>query len=326
MFMKKAMILVGLVCLFWLATVPPSVVSAAENGMGHYSPGGMASFIDVAPPGFAVINFFNYYNGSAGGDRQFPFGGLVAANLDVTTYADVIGLAYRTPFGIFDGKFNVAVLVPYVWADVKADVDLNTRLPGPGRSISKRDKAEGIGDITLIPFWLAWNKGDFKWDARLAIYAPTGDFTKGQLANVGLNYWTFEPVVSLSYLSSKIGLEVSAFAGLDFNTENNATDYHSGDVFHVDLTVAEHLPLSHYGVIGAGFNAFYWKQFTADSGSGAVLGSFEGRTQGIGPVLSYVSPPICGHTILAEVKWLPEIDVNRRLEGDYVWFKAVLAF
>jgi hypothetical protein len=240
--MKRVMVFIGLAWGFWFATVQPSVVSAAENGMGHYSPGGMASFIDVAPPGFAVINFFNYYNGSAGGERQLPFGGLIAANLDVTTYADVIGLAYKTPFGILDGTFNVAVLVPYIWAEVEADVDLNTRPPRPGRSISKRDKAEGIGDITLIPFWLAWNKGDFKWDARLAIYAPTGDFTKGQLANVGLNYWTFEPVVSFSYLSSKIGLEVSAFAGLDFNTENDATDYQSGDVLHLDLTVAEHLP------------------------------------------------------------------------------------
>ena len=84
--------------------------------------------------------------------------------------------------------------------------------------------------------------------------------------------------------------------------------------------------LSKYGVIGVGFNAFYWEQFTGDRGSGAVLGSFEGRTQGIGPVVSYVSPPICGHTVLAEVKWLPEIDVNNRLSGDHVWFKAVLAF
>lgn len=324
--MKKTMIFIGLLGFLLSATLPPFEVFAAEYGMGHYSPGGMASFIDTAPPGFTVFNFFNYYNGSAGGNKQLPFGGLVAANLDVTTYADVIGLAYKTPFGILDGKFNVAVLVPYIWVDVKAEVDVNTQLPRPGRSIRKRDKAEGIGDITLIPFWLAWNKGDFKWDARLDIYAPTGDFTRGQLANVGLNYWTFEPVVSFSYLSSKIGLEVSAVAGLDFNTQNHATDYQSGDVFHVDLTVAEHLPLSQYGFIGVGFNAFYWKQFTRDSGPGAVLGPFEGRTEGIGPVVSYVSKPICGHTILAEVKWLPEIDVNRRLSGDYVWFKAVLAF
>jgi hypothetical protein len=324
--MKKVKILVGLVWLLWSATVQPSAVTAAEYGMGHYAPGGMASFIDVAPPGFAVFNFFNYYNGSAGGDRQLPLGGLVAANLEVTTYAEVLGLAYKTPFGILDGAFNVAMLVPYVWAEVQANVEVNPAPPLPGHSVSRRDTANGIGDITLIPFWLAWNKGDFKWDVRLDIYAPTGEYTKGKLANVGMNYWTFEPIVSFSYLSSKIGLEISAFAGLDFNTENDATDYQSGNVFHLDLTVAEHLPLSKYGVIGVGFDAFYWKQISGDSGSGAVLGSFEGRTQGIGPVVSYVSPPICGHTLLAEVKWLPEIDVNNRLNGDYVWFKVVLAF
>lgn len=316
-----------LTCLLCTALAGPYRVFASESGVGHYSPGAMASFIDAAPPGLAALNFFNYYSGSAGGDKRLPFGGIVAANLDVTTYADVFGLAYKSPFGILDGKFAAAVLVPYVWVDVKAQVDLNSRLfPRIGRTVARQDTADGVGDITLIPFWLAWNKGDFKWDVRLDIYAPTGDYTQGKLANVGLNYWTFEPVVSFSYLSSKIGLEISAFAGMDFNTKNGDTDYQSGNIFHLDLTVAEHLPLSKYGFIGIGFNAFYWQQFTGDSGSGAVLGDFEGRTQGIGPVISYISPPICGHTVLAEVKWLPEIDVNNRVKGDSVWFKVAFAF
>ncbi len=325
--MKKAIIFIILAWMHCAVLAPPCTVFAAESGVGHYSPGAMASFIDAAPPGFALLNVFNYYNGSAGADRRILFGGIAAADLEVTTYADVFGVAYKSPFGILDGKFTAAVLVPYVWAEVKASVDLQSRLfPRRGRTVKRSDTADGIGDMTLVPFWLAWNKGDFKWDVRLDIYAPTGDYTKGKLANVGLNYWTFEPVVSFSWLSSKIGLEISAYAGLDFNTENDATNYQSGDVFHFDLTVAEHLPLSKYGYIGIGFNAFYWKQFTGDSGSGAVLGSFEGRTQGIGPVVSYISPPICGHTFSAEVKWLPELDVNKRLEGDYVWFKAAMAF
>ena len=88
-------------------------------------------------------------------------------------------------------------------------------------------------------------------------------------------------------------------AGLDFNTKNEATDYQSGNVFHFDLTVAQHLPLSKYGIIGLGFNAFYWQQFTDDSGSGATLGGFQGRTRGIGLVLSYISPPIGGHVKMA---------------------------
>ncbi len=47
---------------------------------------------------------------------------------------------------------------------------------------------------------------------------------------------------------------------------------------------------------------------------------------GVGPVLSYISPPICGHTLVAEVKWLPQIDTEKTLSGNYVWAKVGLAF
>ena len=318
--MKKGATLSALGLILCVVLAQESSVHAAQNAMGHYSPGSMSSFIDGAPTGLAVGNIFNFYSGSAGADKTFPIGINLAANLDVTTYADVFLVAYGTPFGILDGKFSVAATVPYVWAEVSAS------LSGPRQRRIKTDRAEGLGDMMLIPFWLAWNKGDFKWDVRLDIYAPTGAYDKKDLANVGLNYWTFEPMVSFSYLSKKIGLEVTAFAGMDFNTENEDIEYQSGDMLHLDLTIAEHLPLFDYGVIGVGVNAFYWKQVTADSGAGAKLGSFEGRTEGIGPVLSYISPPICGQTLLAEVKWLPELDVEKRLSGNYVWFKLIWAF
>ncbi len=318
--MKKVTISIVFTLMLWVALVHSSSVHAAENGIGHYSPGAVASFIDAAPPGLAPLNQFNYYNGSFEASRQLPIGGLLAAGVDAVSYAEIFGAAYTSPYGVFGGKFSAAMLIPYVWADVKGTIS------GPLGTFSRKSTADGIGDIVLVPFWLGWTQGDFKWDVRLDIYAPTGEFNVGQLANVGLNYWTFEPVASFSYLSKKTGLEFTTFAGFDFNTKNDATNYQSGDVFHIDATVAEHLPLFGYGTIGIGANAFYWKQFTADSGSGARLGSFEGRTQGIGPVISYISPPVCGHTILAEVKWLPELDVKDRLSGDYVWFKLVVLF
>jgi hypothetical protein len=43
---------------------------------------------------------------------------------------------------------------------------------------------------------------------------------------------------------------VSAFTGFDINTKNDATDYQTGSQFHLDLTVAQHLPLWG-GFIGA---------------------------------------------------------------------------
>jgi hypothetical protein len=319
---KKLFVFVIVVLALGVFLVQPSSVFAAEGGIGHYVPGAWADFGDMAPPsGFALLDWYNYYNGSAGVSARFPEGGLVAANLKATSNAEMVGAVYTSRYGILNGKFAAGVVVPYVWADVTGSIT------GPaGKTITRADFASGIGDITLIPFWLQWTCGDFKWSVLLDVYAPTGAYNTGRLANVGLNYWTFEPMVSFSYISQKIGIEFSTFAGLDFNTENDATNYQSGDVFHIDATVAEHLPLFGCGIIGAGVNAFYWKQFTADSGSGAKLGPFETQMAGVGPVLSYISPPICGHTLVAEVKWLPQMDTAKTLRGDYVWFKLALAF
>ena len=111
---------------------------------------------------------------------------------------------------------------------------------------------------------------------------------------------------------------------MDFNTENHKTDYRSGTQFHLDLTIAEHLPLFG-GIIGVGANGFYYQQISGDSGSGATLGNFKGRTIGIGPVVSYAMK-VWKKDLVAEVKWLPEIETKNRLEGDYVWFKLGMVF
>ncbi len=314
--------------LVMLAVLVPLSAYAEEGGSGHYMPGGAASFIDTLPgkPGLAVANFFAYYDGSASGTKQFPRGGLIAGNLDATAYADTIVALYQTPLRLLGGYYAVGLAIPYVWMKAKGDVQVT----GPGGTTvtrSRTDRADGIGDITLYPFMLGWTalNRDLKYDVRLGIYAPTGDYDKGNLANVGKNYWTFEPGVSISYISSKIGLELTAFAGLDFNTENNDTDYRSGTQFHLDATAAEHLPLWG-GIIGLGANFFYYQQLEGDSGSGAErLGDFKGRTIGIGPVLSYITK-VWQHDLVAELKWLPEIDVGNRLEGDYIWFKVGMVF
>ena len=316
----KSITLFGLVVLPILVSLP---THAEEGGSGHYAPGGAASFIDTLPgkPGLAVANFFNYYEGDASASKQLPYGGLIATGLYATAYSDTIVVLYQTPLKLLGGYYAVGAGIPFVWLRVKGEVT------GPlGNTFTKRDSANGIGDIMLYPFMLGWTglNGDLKCDTRLGIYAPTGDYEKGKLANVGKNYWTFEPALSLSYISSKIGLELTGFAGMDFNTENHKTDYQTGTQFHLDLTAAEHLPLFG-GVIGVGANFFYYQQVTGDSGSGATLGDVKGRTVGVGPVLSYITK-IWGKDLVAEVKWLPEIDVKNRLEGDYIWFKLGMLF
>ena len=64
---------------------------------------------------------------------------------------------------------------------------------------------------------------------------------------------------------------------------------------------------------------------SGDSGSGAVLGDFRGRTVGLGPVLSYATK-LWKKDLVAEVKWLPELDVKKQLDSDYIWFKLGMVF
>jgi len=314
----------ALVSLLTAAMLMPFLLVAEEGGTGHYTPGGAASFIDAFPgrTGLAVVPTFLSYQGDASGNRDIPIIGGVALNLDATAYSTHVPVIYQTPLEMLGGYYACGVVIPYVWVEATGRLTFsNPNLP----SGYQRDTANGLGDIALLPFMLGWTNLDLKCDVRFWVYAPTGEYDKDELANVGKNYWTFEPEMSFSYISSKIGLEVSAFAGICFNTENEDTDYQSGDQFHLDMTVAQHLPLGRNGLIGIGANGFYYQQITGDSGSGAVLGDFEARTVGVGPVLSYVTK--VGKTdVIAEVKWLPELDVKHRLEGDYVWFKLAMLF
>jgi len=294
---------------------------AEEGGSGHYLPGQMASFIDAPPnkPGFAIINAFGAYSGKAGAGKQLPIIGDVASNLDATVYADSIGLMYTIKPKLLGGNYAMIVALPF--GQVNVEGDLITAAGTAHRSQS----AGGLFDMYFSPFVLSWKKKDLNIGGIMGFYAPTGKYDKANIANLGKNYWTAEPNFFVSYLSSKMGLELSAYTAFDFNSTNTATDYKTGNQWHLDATIAQHLPLKKIGIIGIGANTWHYKQITGDSGTGAKLGSFEGRSSGIGPTLSFIKQT---KTVLvaAEVKWLPELSVEKRLEGDFVWAKLALVF
>ena len=163
---------------------------AEEGGSGHYQPGTTASFIDMLPDRgtstFVYANAFLYYNGSAGASRDLQLGGRVAANIKSTVYADTSIFFYQAPWTLLGGQYGAALAVPYVWMDVKANLLLSIKHFTLGREARGTDN--GFGDIKLLPLMFGWSKGDLKWQGTFGIYAPTGNFTKGALANVGQNY------------------------------------------------------------------------------------------------------------------------------------------
>jgi hypothetical protein len=172
--------------------------------------------------------------------------------------------------------------------------------------------------VALVPIALNWTFGDLQVNPQFVVFAPTGDYSKGQLTNVGQNHWMFDTVLGLSYLSHKTGTEFTIFGGFAVSTENQATHYHNGDIFHLETTLQQFLPLSKQTLVGVGANFFHFQQVTGDSGPGAVLGDLEGTDIGVGPVVTLIHTA-SKYNFSAQVKWLPDLQTNNRLKGNGVW-------
>ena len=306
-----------------IITVASLLAKAEEGGSGHYLPGAMASFVDGVPLEKTFIARYNFvsWNASASASRQIPIANLVTAGADIESYANGLSLLWRPPFGEINDCWSYAMsaTIPYVNLDITADVITK------GIAINRSDSISGIGDIVLMPVMLNQNiDPDFNINYRLGVYAPTGRYEVGRLANTGKNFWTIEPTVGFMYFGQKNGREASIFLGGDYNFENPDTDYQSGVQLHVDGTLAQHFPLWG-GLAGVGVNGYWYEQVEGDSGSGAILGDFKARTAGLGPVISYASK-IGDVELIGELKWLHEMETKLRPSGDFIWFKLVAKF
>lgn len=293
----------------------PSSLLAEEGGAGHVAPGGAATLIDAAPTksGWVIEPMFISYQGDFDANGQLPIGGLTSLGLEASINTLSLGALYTFENKLWGAHYTAGVFLPYAWMDLKGNIN----------NLKTKDTAQGIGDITLIPAMLAWKADNWQYSASLSIYAPTGDYNAGNMANLGLNYWTADPTFGVVYANEKTGFNASAYTGVTINSENSATNYKSGSMFHLEASVQQLLPLGP-GFIGIGADAFIFQQISGDSGTGARH-DFKGQTLGVGPVLSYILP--CDNaTWVLEAKWLPELDTKNRLNGDFIWLKAVYQF
>jgi hypothetical protein len=302
-----------------IALLPCSTM-AGESGTSHVLPGAMATLSDLpgTSPGWFVKPMYLHYSGKA--SAQIPTAAGLTTNLNATTNTLAIagGLTFeQTVLG--GAHYTFALALPYTWLDISGDV----QLPGGG-TVGRNNQVSGFGDLTVLPVMLAWKIGDWQIDAVLPIYAPTGSYEKGRLGNTGLNYWTFDPLIGALYSNKKSGFNAMAHVGYAMNTENPDTNYQSGSLLHFEGVIQQIIPVGS-GLLTLGAEGFYFEQVTGDSGTGATLGDFKGRTAGLGPVLGYIQP-FGKESLVVELKWLPELDTTNRLQGDYLWLKMVYKF
>ena len=313
----------ALVSMTWLASMVFSCqVKAEEGASGHYQPGSLSSRINKIPPNKSVNIFvdLNEYEGKTDAGLTVPVAGLAVNDMDVKDQTYSLNIIWNPGIELKGGgQYAMALALPYRSLEVFASQANNEQV------FRLHDKSSGLGDIMISPLMLSYPLSDF-WQSELHfnVYAPTGSYEVGQLANVGKNYWSFSPVAWLQYIEPVTGQEFTLSGGIDWNTKNDDTDYQTGTQMHIDSTVIQYVPLL-WGFTGLGLTGYWYQQLSDDSGSGATQGGFKAKSVGFGPILSYRGK-WSGRAVRAELKWINEMEVKNRTDGDFISFKFSARF
>lgn len=299
------------ICL-WGAILLGSVGSshAVEGGKNGYLLGlGGAQAGMLPPPGVYFQSNKYYYQGDAAPEINFERGGRVLADVDVEILFEIPVITWVTNQKILGGSLAFGALMPIGWQEVNVGAELITPF-GATIGINLKDDLFTYGDLFFLSI-LGWHAGDLHWNVAGMLGAPVGDYKLGRLVNMGLNRWVYDVTASVTWMNMKTGRELSISPGFTFNGENDDTNYNSGDEFHVEFVAAQHFPNG----LSLGVAGYHYNQTSGDSGAGAVLGSFKGRTTAVGPFIGY-NFKWGGTPVSAKARWLREFDTRNRLEGD----------
>ena len=284
------------------------------GGGGDQYPNGAEDFlVGIAPPpGFYVINYNYFYFSHAYRDDSgdtINVGPLNDFNLRV--YANVTRLIYITPIKILGAYYGVHAFFP--WLEVNANCD--------GFHVHKK----GLGNIIVDPFILTWHTKYVHVVTGLDIYLPTGEYDKYRPVNIGKNFYTFEPVLGVTFmLPFKATLSFKFM--YDFNTTNNdyinpmtgkETSLKPGQEFHFDWAMAANpLPGLRIGLTG-----YFYQQTTDDEIDNKEVEHQRGRALAIGPGIRWDYKRL---SLILKTQY--EFGVKNRPQGRNVWFKIAYKF
>lgn len=286
---------------------------AAKEGSDQY-PNGAENWLAGAlpPPGNYFLNYLGWYGGTLqdgdGGDAR-----LAGQTIEVDAVFDALRFIKVTDLTLFGANWGMHAIVPVVYQDLDF---------GP----LGQDSVTGIGDITIDPLVLGWHAGEWHFVFGLDIYLKTGKYSDdGDPRNdIGANYNSIEPAFAITYLG-KSGIEVSAKLMYNIKAENDATDYQSGDEFHMDYLIGYHM-----GPWAAGVSGYYVKQTTDDEVNGQTVAALpgvwsrgrKGEVFAAGPSVNYTAQ----NGMMFIGQWQHEFEAENRFEGDKVWFKFIAPF
>jgi len=299
-------------------------VWSAEFGTGVYVLGYQSSLAGYLPdPGLYLRNDFYVYQGNA---QIMPFSRRVEVDLRSRLITDLVAGTYVTSFKVLGANYAVGL----IWSSVtnsflKGNLQFDTRFPELNQYLNRRfggseeGSYTGVSDLLVTPVNLGWHLGQFHLMAFGNFYAPVGSYSAERRLNTGLNRWAVEPNAAVTWLQPEYGQEVSISMGYTVNFQNPATHYTTGNEFHLEYFLGQHLP---QGFV-LGLAGYIYQQVTADTGSGAILGAFHGQTIALGPCLTFNSK-IAAHPIGLNARYYNELKVKNRFDGQALFLTLSL--
>ncbi|MGL4541760.1 MAG: SphA family protein [Polymorphobacter sp.] len=288
--------------------------AATEGGLGRVVQGtnvqpkaGIVADVPILALNISSI----YFDGSIRGSTGIPVAGDLA--LDVSAELSLTPITLLKVWDTGPGRWNFAsaVTVPIIWNEVTATLSVG----GINREVSQSDS--GIFDLLFTPIIAGYHFSPTSHMAlSLGIWAPTGSFTKGRLANSGLNYWTVAPTIAYTKLVPDQGFEFTAQGGVQFNSRNIDTDYKSAPLLTADVLMQKALG----GGFAVGGNLSWVTQLGDDDGALADrLDGFVGNSLAIGPMIGWSG--VWGRRpVEATFRWMPTVASANRLSGDTLMF------
>ena len=310
---KFVLMIFSLALLISAGAFISQLACADEGGASFWLPGQYGSLAAVpAEPGWSVPLIYHHSSTEASGSRDFALAGRLTLGLDVDIdlLLAVPTYVFADPF--FGGQLSLSIAGVYG----RAEVDVDATLKGPAGDVlsaAESDSLTAFGDLYPSAS-LRWNHGVHNTMGYAMLGVPVGSYKAGRLANIGTNHWAADAGGGYTYFNTKTGREFSAVAGLTYNFENPDTDYRNGIDLHLDWGASQFLSEQlHVGLVG-----YFYYQLTGDSGSGAVLGDFKSRVNGIGPQVGYFFKMGEGQAYL-NLKGYREFGAKNRPEGWNVW-------
>lgn len=281
-----------------------SQAKAVEHGTGIYLLGSKGPLAGQVPaPGVYIQNDLIIEHAKAGISTALPLGGQIGAGINARALIYVPTVLWVPANTWLGGSPAFSVSQPFGRESLHVDIVTTPQ------SERLNNTHTALGD-PIASAMLGWHSTSFYWSTTAMVNIPLGQYEKNAATNIAFHHWATDLAVAGSWLPPNTGWEISGTSGMTLNARNPATQYQSGQEFHLEAAISKSVsPPFSLGLIG-----YHYRQISDDTGKGAILGGFRGQASALGPTANYIF--MAQNTpISVRFKLLHEFKVKNRLKS-----------